>query len=286
VSKWRDQFKVHPAADVFPMMSDEELDELGKDIAENGLRTPITLWASSKNERVEALYLLLDGRNRLEALGRRGLGIGDLPRSECCPSNVVEGNKTYPGLVFLPNDVDPVAYIISANIKRRHLTKAQQADLIVAAIKAAEKPPEDQAVCKGGRGKVNPIRQKAMAAAKEHGIGKDTVERAMSRAEGKKKPEPKPKADGKKPKPEGPRAKARNAKAVRRFRQAVAAMEACGRSLFENVEIPDLNDDEEDSALAELKSARRSIGRVITKLEARKAEREVDGLVEKAKEAA
>ena len=31
-STWRQRFKVHPAADAFPMMSDAELDELGKDI--------------------------------------------------------------------------------------------------------------------------------------------------------------------------------------------------------------------------------------------------------------
>ena len=34
---WRDKYKVHPAADVFPMMSDEELAELGEDIKKNGL---------------------------------------------------------------------------------------------------------------------------------------------------------------------------------------------------------------------------------------------------------
>ncbi|MFN2489884.1 MAG: hypothetical protein ABR529_09140 [Actinomycetota bacterium] len=34
---WRDIFPVHPAANVFPMMSDEELeDDLGRDIKENG----------------------------------------------------------------------------------------------------------------------------------------------------------------------------------------------------------------------------------------------------------
>jgi hypothetical protein len=31
-SRWREKFKVHPAADVFPMMSDEELGVLAEDI--------------------------------------------------------------------------------------------------------------------------------------------------------------------------------------------------------------------------------------------------------------
>jgi hypothetical protein len=47
---WRDDYKVHPAADVFPMMSDEELDTLGKDIEANGLHIPITFGYVGDNE--------------------------------------------------------------------------------------------------------------------------------------------------------------------------------------------------------------------------------------------
>ena len=46
-TNWRDRIKVHPAADMFPMMSDDELDELAADIAKNGLRQPIVLWNKS-----------------------------------------------------------------------------------------------------------------------------------------------------------------------------------------------------------------------------------------------
>ena len=34
---WREVLKVHPAADVFPMMGDDDLLALGRDIKKNGL---------------------------------------------------------------------------------------------------------------------------------------------------------------------------------------------------------------------------------------------------------
>ena len=40
---WRDHLKVHPAADLFPMMSEDELRELGEDIRANGLLSPIVI---------------------------------------------------------------------------------------------------------------------------------------------------------------------------------------------------------------------------------------------------
>ena len=105
---WRDKYKVHPAADVFPMMSDEELAKLGEDIAKHGIREHIRFLGDQ----------LLDGRNRLEAAERVGF-------------------KVHAGYFDHLPAVDPVAYVISANIHRRHLTKAQQADLMVAAYKGS-----------------------------------------------------------------------------------------------------------------------------------------------------
>ena len=111
-SKWREQYKVHPAADVFPMMSDQELAELGKDIKANRLGHQIVV---SKDGTT-----VLDGRNRLEAMERAGI-----------PLNPALHVRHY-------GHGDPTTFIISANIHRRHLTKQQRADLIVAAVKAAE----------------------------------------------------------------------------------------------------------------------------------------------------
>jgi hypothetical protein len=50
---------------------------------------------------------------------------------------------------------------------------------------AADKPRQDGEVSKGGRGNVDAVKAKALATAKDHGIGKRTVERAIAKAEGR-----------------------------------------------------------------------------------------------------
>src|SRR5262249_38696269 len=119
---WREVYKVHPAADVFPMMPEDELRKLGEDIKANGLKEPVVLWSPTKNDD----RYLLDGRNRLEAMQLVGLSTQD------------DG----PGPAFhilYGHEADPFCYVISKNIRRRHLTKAEQAELIVRVEGAREK---------------------------------------------------------------------------------------------------------------------------------------------------
>ncbi len=89
------KYKVHPAAEAFPMMDAEQYEGLKNDIAVNGQNDSIVFW----NE------FLLDGRNRLKACEELGL------EPETCE---------------LGADQDPVAYVMSANLHRRHLTTAQR----------------------------------------------------------------------------------------------------------------------------------------------------------------
>lgn len=86
---------VHPAAAVFPMLPDDELEVLAEDIKANGLLHPIVRTPDG---------LLLDGRNRLEACTRAGVH-----------PDVV----TYEG--------DPVAFVLGANVTRRHMTTGARA---------------------------------------------------------------------------------------------------------------------------------------------------------------
>jgi hypothetical protein len=79
---WRDILPIHPAGDLFPPMSLDELRALGADIVKRGLTAPIALWRAHPKMQAQ----LLDGRNRLvntvimKWRERRGLEpIGDNP---------------------------------------------------------------------------------------------------------------------------------------------------------------------------------------------------------------
>jgi len=89
--------RVHPFAAKFPMLKPDELQELADDIAAHGLIHPIVRDTEGQ---------IVDGRNRLAA----------------CKLVGVE-----PTYVMLPEDVEPRAYILSANVHRRMLSAGQRA---------------------------------------------------------------------------------------------------------------------------------------------------------------
>ena len=85
--------EAHKFADVFPMIEGNELEVLKTDIQEHGLLNPIVLYEDK----------ILDGRNRFKACNE----IGIEPKFE-----TYKGNK-------------PLEFVISLNLKRRHLTQSQ-----------------------------------------------------------------------------------------------------------------------------------------------------------------
>jgi len=93
--------QAHPLADLFPLMTPEDLAALVADIREHGLRVPIVVYQDQ----------VLDGRNRLAACIAAGVG----PRFQ-----VFEGTSD-----------EALAFVLSMNLTRRHLTTAQRAALAV-----------------------------------------------------------------------------------------------------------------------------------------------------------
>jgi len=93
---------VHPAAELFPLLADDELHDLADDIKRHGLHQPVWLWDDPERGTV-----LLDGRNRARA---------------CQIADVPIRTQAYRG-------DDPIAFSISANEKRRHLNAGQRAFL-------------------------------------------------------------------------------------------------------------------------------------------------------------
>jgi ParB-like chromosome segregation protein Spo0J len=126
----------HPLADIFPLLEGQDFTELAADIKAHGLHEPIVLFEGR----------ILDGRNRFRA----------------CLAAGVEP-------MFRPFDGDdPLAYVISLNLKRRHLSESQRA-MVAAKL----------ATLKRGDNQHSPIGETSQAKAAELlNVGKRSVERA------------------------------------------------------------------------------------------------------------
>jgi hypothetical protein len=125
---WRDTIKVHPAAELFPCMSADELKALGADIIKNGLHVPIVLWQADSR----SLPCLLDGRSRADAIE-----IATGRPAEIGPPSISAGNfLAINRVIVLDAKTDPYAFVISANIRRRHLSVEDKDRLIVQLLKA------------------------------------------------------------------------------------------------------------------------------------------------------
>lgn len=104
--------RFHPLANLFPMLSEAELADLGCDMRDHGQAETVKLHRG----------MILDGRNRYTA----GVNIGLAIRSE----------------VFQGTDREALNWVISKNLKRRHLTEGQRA--MVAAKLATLKLGDNQ----------------------------------------------------------------------------------------------------------------------------------------------
>jgi len=127
----------HPIANIFPMMTGDDYREFAQDIATEGVREPITVYEGQ----------ILDGRNRYAAC----LELGITP-----PQRWYEGDN-------------PLAYVISLNLKRRHLSESQRGMI---AARLANTPPH-----RPESGSIDPLITQP-AAAELMSVSVPTVKRA------------------------------------------------------------------------------------------------------------
>jgi hypothetical protein len=156
MKNWRDVLPVHPAADLFPLMSEAELRELGEDIKKNGLLFPIIACGGQ----------LLDGRNRLDAMALVGIKFKIERRTEqlwidvdaetkelWCNWDVDYGHARILEVQshlddkengkFIPSG-RAYDYARSANLYRRQLTAEQRRELITKFLKAKPEASDRQ----------------------------------------------------------------------------------------------------------------------------------------------
>jgi len=100
---------IHPAANLFPMLEADGYRGLVDDIFANGQQFPIILHED----------VLIDGRNRLRACREAGV---DPEFAQLKDVQVRPGGDAA--------EIDPIDYIISANLARRHLTDDQRVALV------------------------------------------------------------------------------------------------------------------------------------------------------------
>ena len=118
---WRKYLRVHPAADKLPMMEETELEELADDIKANGLRTGITIWGKKPDQPDKELPVLIDGRNRLDAVAQAGMLAVNNQGHLCIRTS----DDTGQGLRLIKynyREGDPHKLSRSLNVIRRHLS--------------------------------------------------------------------------------------------------------------------------------------------------------------------
>jgi hypothetical protein len=132
---WRKYLRVHPAADKLPMMEEAELEELAEDIKANGLRTGITIWGKKPDQPSTELPILIDGRNRLDAIAQAGL-LAVNNQGHLC---IRVSNDTEQGLRLIKynyREGDPDKIVLSLNVYRRHLGPEAKRKIIAGALQA------------------------------------------------------------------------------------------------------------------------------------------------------
>lgn len=154
--------EVHPLCEMFPELLDDDLANLSADIATKGQMEPIVIYQGK----------ILDGRNRYKVLKSQGKAVKEIQ---------------YQGK-------DPAGFVISRNIRRRHLSAKDRADIEVRVRSwAAPHRPNGHsqpATVSSDEGSVSPVFTNAQMA-EEAGVSERTISRAKQQVEEGDKPKAK-----------------------------------------------------------------------------------------------
>ena len=155
------EYDIHEAAKIFPLMPEDELDQLAADIQAHGLLEPIIIHDGK----------ILDGRNRERACMMIGL------------------EPTYK-IIEMEGDILPIEYVVSKNLHRRHLSPAQRAAVALDLLPHLAEKARQRKVEAGklSHSEVSPktgyppddAGKASMQAAELVGLGKTSVESAIA----------------------------------------------------------------------------------------------------------
>lgn len=155
------EYEYHPAASLFPLMDGVALRALIEDVRAKGLLEPIVVHEGK----------VLDGRNRLRACELAGV-----------EPMFVEWDA---------DGVSPVEWVVSRNLKRRHLTTAQRAALALDLLPHLEAEAKERQGARTDLGNIPPRAEESGEAAEKAatlvGVGRSTV--AAAKAIQKRAPE-------------------------------------------------------------------------------------------------
>jgi hypothetical protein len=169
---WRTVLRVHPAAELFPLLDPEALLEMCDDIRKHGLRESIKLFVEGET------VSLIDGRNRLDAMEMAGKPIvknGEIDR-DVVLTEEVQANS------------NPYDYAVSVNIHRRHLTMEEKRELAAKLVKA-DPHRSNRAIAKQAK-----VDHKTVAAVRAEQEGRGEIPHVAKRTDtkGRRQPAAKP----------------------------------------------------------------------------------------------
>jgi ParB-like chromosome segregation protein Spo0J len=179
---WRDALPmpVHPAADVFPMMGDAELDDLAATIKQYGIQIPPAVWREPGQPDQ-----LIDARNRFAALERAGIPF-EIVNTRLLGLELLYGEgRSISFQVFEPSEETPSveAVVLMLNVHRRHL-KIEDKRKAIAGLLKLNPNMTDRQIAK--RAKVSPSTVGSVRANVQVGHNTERTEASGRRARGRR----------------------------------------------------------------------------------------------------